>query len=847
MKKILLPLIFLSLLGFAALGVLFFNASKVADHFSPQIKGYLGQTLNAKVFFDHIAVEFWPAPAVSLKGVRIEELAGADFSARSIDAGLAIWSLLRQKLEITSLTVFEPKLLFRGARSDVVSVDINETVLAGKDPKREQRDPQDQVEARSGRAFEVNLKRLRLVDGLLLIEDPKTQRQFLLENLQLATGLSLKGGRVLITTLDGSTRYNGIAWAFRLDDFEYSSAKNAIDLALFNLSSDLGEIRLRGKYFFDTRVGQVETLTGVVLLQQLERLLAGLGFKLPVTQLRGAVRPRIGLNYGEKTGLLIDGTLSVSDVGFQYQNQLLTGISGEVQIFGEKAAQHLFSSSGLKVGLGEGTGSVEVKGQVDQKLNGEIAVLSNTLKVEEILPLLNKYLPQAGELRLESGGVELAARISLGSGQVKILEATLPLRGISARPYNLPLANLNGNIEVRPAKDDFIISLGDLDAEIGVASERLTLRGKYQTGVASSGSFQVASERLSFANLAPLLDRFWPAWGDFNLEGAIRPDLEVAVARSMLVGANGSIVFDGAGLQAGGFDIKALSGVAKIRSLAGDGSLIESDKLEFVLKNQECTAALSLLFSGQQLQIKSLSARALSGEINGSATFGSFGRGASSLRLSLLEVDIESLLQLFAKSEIISGSIEEATVALSSERGLANVESWRGQLAALSKNALLKEVNLGRMVLERVDNVPYLSGRLLDEIPEQFHKYFSGRDTEIIHLAVTVIPAAGEFKLERLELLTDAYFVTARGMIDRQQQLGFDAEMVLNKEISNHLVRQVRELRSWQSGDQTIAIPFRLSGRFNNVKIRPDVSRLVQKGLVGKLEEILERTTRGRR
>lgn len=847
MKKILLLVALLVCLLGAALSLLFLNASKIVDHFSPQIQTYLSEALGAKVLFEYLTVELWPTPAVSLKGVEIEDFAGVDFSAKSIDLGLAVWPLLKRRFEATALTVFEPELKYSGNSSALVNRDTANAALVGASQKGEQQKTQDRALDRSNSSFEVNLKQLRLIDGSLLIEHKNVQRRLLFEKVQLSTGISLRQDRLLITALDGSTRYNGMAVAFGVDGFEYSSANESLNFSGLTLSSNLGKLQLRGKYLLAAKKGQIDSLTGVVALQQLERLLTDLDIKVPLSDLSGEARLGLGLNYAEESGLMINGTISVSDAELRYQDQLLTGISAELKISSENPSQHLFSSADLKFSLGRGGGAVEVKGQVDQKLNGEISILSEALKVQELLSFLSQYLPRADELRLENGVVKIEGRLRLNSGRFEIQELTLPLRGVSGRLYGLAVVNLNGEIAVRPAKSGFVTSFVGLDAEIGSAAERLTLSGDYHSGDVANGNFKVSSEKVSFANLAPLLDKFWPAWKGFGLKGAIGPDLEITVAKSALAGASGSVVFDGVGLQAGSLDISTLRGVAKVKSLGGGGSFIESDKLEFSVNRQECTVALGLSLSSQQLQIKSLSAQALGGDINGIATFDLFGQGRGSFRVDLVEVDIESLVKLFADSDIIRGRIEQATLALTSERGLASVESWSGRLTALSKNAVLKDVNLGRMVLEKVDNVPYLSGRLIDRVPEQFHHYFSARDTEIKHLAITLLPEAGKFKVEKFELLTDAYFVTARGIVNRPIQLALDAELVLNEEISNHLVQQVRELRSWQATDQTIAIPFKLSGAVSDIRVRPDVSRLVQRGLLGKVEEILERTTGGRR
>jgi hypothetical protein len=89
---------------------------------------------------------------------------------------------------------------------------------------------------------------------------------------------------------------------------------------------------------------------------------------------------------------------------------------------------------------------------------------------------------------------------------------------------------------------------------------------------------------------------------------------------------------------------------------------------------------------------------------------------------------------------------------------------------------------------------------------------------------------------DAVHVVGDPYEVVGRGTIDRHGRLRFQGDLVIDADVTEALVRDLRVLAALRRDDGRLVVPFRLRGPLDDPRIEPDVERLGTRGLAALME-----------
>jgi hypothetical protein len=119
---------------------------------------------------------------------------------------------------------------------------------------------------------------------------------------------------------------------------------------------------------------------------------------------------------------------------------------------------------------------------------------------------------------------------------------------------------------------------------------------------------------------------------------------------------------------------------------------------------------------------------------------------------------------------------------------------------------------------------------------------FGAADTEFEELRASVRIGDRHATTDDLVMRTDAYVVTGRGQVGFDGQTELDAVFVAGPALTSDVLDSVKDARWALNTDQRIEVPFRVAGRFPDLRPRPDpdfVARVVGRALEARARKAL--------
>ncbi|MFQ5848528.1 MAG: AsmA family protein [Candidatus Methylomirabilales bacterium] len=253
--------------------------------------------------------------------------------------------------------------------------------------------------------------------------------------------------------------------------------------------------------------------------------------------------------------------------------------------------------------------------------------------------------------------------------------------------------------------------------------------------------------------------------------------------------------------------------------------------------------------AGQVVTIDRFSLRALNGTLQGQ---GRYDLRKSPPRFTLTsQVRGMNLAELFryaapATPQHVRGGVNlDLKLAGSGNQWQDIQRSLTGQgQAEVVKGAIL-DVNIAQSALTGLTGVPGLSLFISPKIRSKYPALFGTRNTEFGELKGSVNIRGGKVHLDNLLIAAADWAVGGKGWMTLDQMLNLRGQLVLSRQLSTDLTRDVKLLKYLADRQGRVAIPFTLAGTLPGVTPQPDVdyvARLVQRGL---LQQGVEGLTKG--
>ncbi len=177
----------------------------------------------------------------------------------------------------------------------------------------------------------------------------------------------------------------------------------------------------------------------------------------------------------------------------------------------------------------------------------------------------------------------------------------------------------------------------------------------------------------------------------------------------------------------------------------------------------------------------------------------------------------------FKVKGLVSGELEikgqgfDPSAILSKLNGSGLVEIKEGQLA---------NVNVFKMVLDKLSFVPDLGATLEAGLPERYKENLRKKGTAINDFKVVMGLSNGSVLIQSINVDAEGFLFQGSGLINLDQSYSLDGSFVIPLDLSAKMVESVSEMEYLLDEAKQIRFPLKISGKGASISFLPDVRQI---------------------
>lgn len=311
------------------------------------------------------------------------------------------------------------------------------------------------------------------------------------------------------------------------------------------------------------------------------------------------------------------------------------------------------------------------------------------------------------------------------------------------------------------------------------------------------------------------------------LEGVPLPEVKSGELSASIelfeAGPQGLIAFKGQGILAKGF--------LRMKEVA---TPIEPIEAKFTMSESAITLNSMSFFLGKGMID-------LSGNISDYLLEQNYSVKAKASGINLAECIDQSTFPIkmnglvFGELELKGQGFDPNTV-LSKLSGNGSVEIKEGRVT---------DINMLKMVLDKLSFVPNLAVVLESGLPERFKEMIRRKDTVVTAFKADIGISNGSIPIQSLNMAADGFLFQGSGAVGFDQSYSFDGSFIISQDLSSRIVGAVPQMEFLLDETKQIRFPLKVSGKGALVSFMPDVkqigvSAIKQKGRQ-ELEKVLDK------
>ena len=230
--------------------------------------------------------------------------------------------------------------------------------------------------------------------------------------------------------------------------------------------------------------------------------------------------------------------------------------------------------------------------------------------------------------------------------------------------------------------------------------------------------------------------------------------------------------------------------------------------------------------------VQSLRVQALSGTVQLQGEYAFKEKSPAFTLTSKVDgIDVKELYSaLDAKAERDIHGRMNANMKLSgSGRSWEEVKpSLRGQGEAEIVQGVIYNFNIAEGAFTGITGIPGLTNTLSPSLRKKYPETFTSKDTEFKELKSLVDIADGRINLKNLRMSAAEFVAVGSGWADFNRKIDSRATLTFSQPLSADLSQSAREIKYLFNNRGQLEIPFSISGRMPNVKVKPDASYIGQ-------------------
>lgn len=140
------------------------------------------------------------------------------------------------------------------------------------------------------------------------------------------------------------------------------------------------------------------------------------------------------------------------------------------------------------------------------------------------------------------------------------------------------------------------------------------------------------------------------------------------------------------------------------------------------------------------------------------------------------------------------------------------------------RDAGVRNMNLLRLVLDKLSFVPELVRKVEENLPPKYQDRIARNETLFEKVSASMHLSNAALTADEIVLSSEDVLLLARGRLDIDQNLTVEADFYIPQELSSHMTRGVDELSYLLDEEKRIHIPFKpYQGKLADFRIYPDV------------------------
>ena len=217
-------------------------------------------------------------------------------------------------------------------------------------------------------------------------------------------------------------------------------------------------------------------------------------------------------------------------------------------------------------------------------------------------------------------------------------------------------------------------------------------------------------------------------------------------------------------------------------------------------------------------------------------------RQYSSLDIELNDIDITSLFfDISPGRPYLEGKL--GAEILSSGKGLTKEKIFntlKAEGAVKIDEAVLRNMNLLTVALDKLDMLPGLVRKLKSKLPAHYRELFRQNFTAFDPIDLNFNIEGDILSLQETVIESDGFYLVCNGHLKANGDFIINSDLFIAADLSEAFVDAVREFKYLQNKQGMITMPMNIYGKFPDVAVKPDIDYVIQRLAVSKGQELLE-------
>lgn len=351
-------------------------------------------------------------------------------------------------------------------------------------------------------------------------------------------------------------------------------------------------------------------------------------------------------------------------------------------------------------------------------------------------------------------------------------------------------------------------------------------------------ALRLTSDRVDLASLGPLYDVFAPGFNDLGITGQCATDMNVAWTPEGAYRANGTVSLSNAAWTVADIPLHDIAGTLDLDA-TNERIKVATSNTKGVLRDAPFTMQLQSGLKDMNAGLETMTVNIFDGtatlkteaKVEGDMPF------TSNVKVSGMKIEQILPALLPDTPSNVTGTVTELGANVSGTLNENLMPSIAGKANMHLSDGLIKDVNIGKEVLAKVTEIPFISGALLSVVPDSLIAFVEKKHTVLESVSGSFDIAQETLTTQDLIIESDFFRLEGKGTIGFDTDLDLDAVIYFAKNFSDGLAGTTKELRYLFNDEGRLAFPVKISGVPPNLIVVPDVGDLVKRAATGAIKE----------